>query len=74
MGQTDRATKERLYEHNFVDQEDAKRSHLLGGKKESSVEREPIGERRSCRNRKKKDYYKAMHNGSRQFPTLGKTT
>ena len=55
-----------------MDHENAKRSHSLGGKKESCVEREPTGERRSSRNTKKVDY-KAMHNGSKQFLTLGKT-
>ena len=72
VGQTDKAMKERLYEHRVLDHEDAKRSHSLGGKKESCVEREPTGERRSRRNTEKVDY-KAMHNGSKQFLMLGKT-
>ena len=71
VGETGRAARVRFYEHRVMDHDDARRSHSLGERK--ALERaEPTGERRSNRNVKKVDY-KAMHNGSKQHLTLGKT-
>ena len=74
VGETERVTRERLYEHRIIDHKTSKRSASLG-----TIEEEEIPKvadknviRRSSRIRAKKDY-KAMHEGSNQILNEGST-
>ena len=74
-GETDRVTRERLYEHRVIDHKIAKRAASINHEEDiTEIRTEKQGPRRSERqkNKKKKDY-KIMNEGSDQVLTEGNT-
>ena len=75
VGETDRVTRERMYEHRGIDHKTSKQYASLQDKKVSGpVEPAPENLRRSSRNKdKKKKDYKAVQEGSNQLLSEGST-
>ena len=75
VGETDRVTRERMYEHRVIDHKTSKQYASLQDKKVSGpVEPAPENLRRSTRNKdKKKKDYKAVQEGSNQLLSEGST-
>ena len=74
-GETDRVTRERMYEHRVIDHKTAKRAASIDHEEEEKgTSREITGTRRSQRqlDKKKKDY-KAINEGADQVLTPGNT-
>ena len=75
VGETDRVTRERMYEHRVIDHKTSKQYASLQDKKVSGpAEPAPENLRRSTRNKdKKKKDYKAVQEGSNQLLSEGST-
>ena len=74
-GETERVTRERMYEHRVIDHKTAKRAASIDHEDEvRETSRERIGLRRSERQKqKKKKDYKVMNEDSEQLLTAGNT-
>ena len=74
-GETERVTRERMYEHRVIDHKTAKRAASIDHQdEEKDISRERIGPRRSERQKQKKNKdYKVMNEGSDQLLPEGST-
>ena len=73
-GETERVTRERLYEHRVIDHKTAKRAASIDHEDDKNESNEVQGPRRSERQKaKKKKDYKIMNEGSDQALTEGNT-
>ena len=73
-GETDRVTRERMYEHRVIDHKTAKRAASIDHEEEEKGRTEKVGTRRSERQKdKKKKDYKVINEGSDQILSEGNT-
>ena len=72
VGETDRVTRERMYEHGIIDHKTAKRSASIIHDDEEKKQMERTQTRASKRNQKPIDYA-AVHHGTNQQLSLGST-
>ena len=72
IGETDRALKERGYEHRLVTRKDMKRSHSIEETKENEEQEDTSSLRRSRRGKGRVNY-KDLNSGKGQYITEGST-
>ena len=74
VGETDRVTRERMYEHGIIDHKTAKRAASISHPEDEKKKAKPTrkGTRTSKRNQPQKDYA-AIHHGKNQRLTPGNT-